>query len=145
MNTKGYSGGVLVGNFIYFSPLYDGVSFSGKVLQYDTTMSFFSPSSWTAYDAGNSGMLTNTIGYSDVVNVEQYIFFIPEDDGISFHAKVLRYDTTLPFTSPSSWKSYDAGNSGGLIDTKGYFSGAVCGSAIYFSPYNNTKVLRFEY
>jgi hypothetical protein len=50
---------------------------------------------------------------------------------------VLRYDINLPFSSPSSWSAYDAGNSGGLTNTKGYNGAVVVGNFIYFAPYND--------
>ena len=91
-NTKGYRGGVFDGKYIYFIPSNYGSSYHGKVLRYDTTLSFTSGSSWNSFDAGSVG--ANTKGYIGGVFDGKYIYFVPFIDGSSQHGKVLRYDTT---------------------------------------------------
>ena len=71
---------------------------------------------------------------------------------MNFHGVVLRYDGQGDFDSPSSWESYDAGQTDGLT-TKGYAGTVFDGRYVYFVPYANqdaeesvrhARVLRFD-
>ena len=56
---KGYVGGVFDGRYVYFVPHSDGSAFHGRVLRYDTQGGFTDSQSWSAYDAGNTGGLSD--------------------------------------------------------------------------------------
>jgi prepilin-type N-terminal cleavage/methylation domain-containing protein len=145
-NTKGYWGSVFDGRYVYFVPFYDGTSYHGKVLRYDTTGTFTTAGSWSSFDAGSIG--TNTKGYFGAVFDGHYIYFVPLIDSTgAYHAKVLRYDTTLTFATSTSWSTFDASGVG--TNTKGYAGGAFDGRYIYFTPYYDGtgahgKVLRYD-
>ena len=147
LNAKGFFGGVFDGRYIYFVPYYNGTSYSGTVLRFDTTSNFTSSVSWSAYDAsGTSGL--NPKGFFGGVSDGRYIYFVPYYNGTSYNGTVLRFDTTSNFTSSVSWSAYDAGSTSGL-NTKGFFGGAFDGRYIYFDPNNNGTsysgtVLRFD-
>lgn len=49
-NTKGYQGAAFDGRFVYYAPWYDGAEFHGRVLRYDTQMSFGDQSAWEVVD-----------------------------------------------------------------------------------------------
>lgn len=131
MGTKSFIGLVFDGRYIYFSPYSDNSSYHGKVMRYDTTGSFTASTSWTMYDAGNTGGL-QTRGYASAVYDGRFIIFVPYINGTA-HGKVLKYDTTGSFSDSNSWSSYDAGNTDGL-QSRGYTGGMFDGQYAYFVP-----------
>jgi len=151
LRTIGYAGAVWDGRFVYFSPYYDSGAHHGKVLRYDMQGSSFNASSdWDAYDAGNTDGLV-TVGYIGAVFDDQFVYFVPTDDGTVAHGRVLRYDTQGgSFNDSSSWSAYDAGTTDGLM-TVGYFGAAWDGRFIYFAPSEDDtgiashgRVLRYD-
>jgi hypothetical protein len=146
LNTKGYTGGVFDGRYIYFVPSRDSSVNHGHVLRYDTQSSFTSSNSWSSFNAGNIGGLS-TKGYYGGVFDGRYVYFVARNDDSSYHGRVLRYDTQNTFSSGSSWSSFDAGNIGGL-STKGYFGGVFDGRYVYFVPNRDSshhgRVLRYD-
>ena len=145
--TKGYFGNpIFDGQFMYFTPNNNG-SVSGIVLRYDTTKPFKSSTSWEAYNAGSVDSLT-TKGFRGAVFDGQFIYFVPYHNG-AYNGIILRYDTTKPFKSLTSWEAYDLdGMAGGAA--KGYWGAVVLENFIYFSPYQNAastyhgQILRYD-
>jgi len=146
LDTKGFSGGVFDGRYVYFTPHLDGSSYGSAVLRFDTSSNFTSSASWSAYDAGNTSGL-NTKGFIGSVFDGRYVYFVPFFNGTSFNGVVLRFDTSSNFTSSASWSAYDAGSTGGL-NAKGFSGGVFDGRYVYFAPNNNgsysSTVLRFD-
>lgn len=147
LTTKGYFGNpIFDGQFMYFTPNNNG-SVSGIVLRYDTTKPFKSSTSWEAYNAGYVDSLT-TKGFRGAVFAGQFIYFVPYHNG-AYNGIVLRYDTTKPFKSSTSWEAYDLGGMAGGA-AKGYWGAAVLENFIYFSPYQNAastyhgQILRYD-
>jgi len=145
----GYRGGAFDGRYIYFSPYHNGTEAHGEVLRYDTTASFTSSSSWTAYDAGANGVGTDPDGYYGAAFDGRYVYFSPENAGGGASGEVLRYDTTASFTSSSSWATYDPGANGVGTDPDGYRGVSFDGRYLYFAPYDNGsgphgEVLRYD-
>ena len=54
--------------------------------------------------------------------------FVPNYDG-----HVAQYDTTAPFTSASSWQTFDTG----MVGAKGYAGAVFDGQYVYFVPHQN--------
>ncbi|MDD5486994.1 MAG: DUF2341 domain-containing protein, partial [Dehalococcoidales bacterium] len=152
--TRGYSGAVFDGRYIYFSPYYNSnVSnyYHGNVLRYDTQGDFDSTGSWAAYDASATGGLV-TKGYQGAAFDGRYVYFVPfYNNNVSnyYHGNVLRYDTQGDFNLGDSWASYDASATGALV-TKGYQGAVFDGRYLYFVPHSNNNarshgyVLRFD-
>jgi hypothetical protein len=100
-------------------------------------------------DAGNTSPLTNTKGYIGAAFDGRYVYFVPWNDGTSYHGKVLRYDTQGNFSNSASWSAYDAGNTSPLTNTKGYVGAVFDGRYVYFAPYGDGgtyhgRVLRYD-
>ncbi len=142
LSTKGFSGGVFDGRYIYFTPQVNGGSFSGTVVRFDTTGNFTTSGSWSAYDAGNTSGLS-TKGFIGAVFDGRYIYFVPHNNGTSSDGIVLRFDTTGNFTTSGSWSAYDAGSTSGLNST-GFYGGVFDGRYVYLVPANSGTVLRFD-
>src|SRR5215471_11836604 len=68
----GYTGGVFDGHYVYFSP--QGNVPHGRVLRYDTQLSFLGASSWSLYDAGATDGLT-AVGFQGAVFDGRFIYF----------------------------------------------------------------------
>ncbi len=135
---KGYSGLVSDGEYVYFSPYFDGSAYHGRVLRMKIYAVFKDAGSWEAFDAGTIDGLTCKGFYGNPIFDGQFVYFVPFYDGTNYHGKVLRYDTTKPFKSASSWEAFDASSTGGLT-CKGYIGGGFDGQFVYFSPnYNGT-------
>src|SRR5688500_16760565 len=96
---------------------------------------------WSAFNVANITSLSNTVGYTHAVYDGQHVYFVPYHDNTNYHGKVLRYNTQSPFSSSSSWLSYDVSNSDGQNGTAGYSGGVAAGQYIYFSPYLNASGL----
>src|SRR5262249_46503913 len=146
LTTIGYTGGVFDGRYIYFVPYYNGTAFSAAVLRYDTQSVFSNSDSRQAFDASTTRGLT-TVGKNDAGFEGDYVYFVPNYSGVSFHGRVLRYDTQSAFSNSTSWQAFDAGNTSGLTTT-GYTGGVFDGRYIYFVPNNNGTangaVLRYD-
>ena len=124
LESKGFFGAIFDGRYIYFVPQHDqDREAHGIVLRYDTQKNFKNPSSYAAYDAGHTSDL-NTKGYYGAGFDGRYIYFVPRQDSIRYHSRVLRYDTNADFKSSQSWIAYDAGieqSQQGLIFDGRYF------------------------
>ncbi len=136
LNSKGYNYGVFDNRYLYFVPFstVHNTGWHGVVLQYDTQSDFTSPSSWVAYDAGNTSGLS-TKGYVGGAFDGQYVYFCPYFNGTA-HGNALRYDTTQPFNNSASWVAYDAGSTNGYI-TRGMVGAIYVAPYVYFTPNEN--------
>ena len=85
---KGYSGLVSDGEYIYFSPYYDGSNYHGKVLRLKVYAIFKNAGSWEAYDAGATDGLTCTGFFGNPIFDGQFIYFIPYKNS-AYHGVVL--------------------------------------------------------
>ena len=84
---------------------------------------FKNAGTWEAYDAGAVDSLTTKGFHGNPIFDGQFMYFVPYNNG-SASGIVLRYDTTKPFKSASSWEAYDAGATGGLT-SKGFYWGCL--------------------
>ncbi|MEZ5410637.1 MAG: right-handed parallel beta-helix repeat-containing protein [Acidimicrobiales bacterium] len=101
----GFYGAVFDGRYIYFVPHNNGTSYHGEVLRYDTRATFASTAAWASYDPGSHGVGTDPDGFYGAVFDGRYIYFVPHNNGISYHGEVLRYDTRATFASTAAWRS----------------------------------------
>ncbi len=144
---SGYNGAVFDGRYIYFAPFGYEPYAHGRVLRYDSLSDFNDSASWRVYDAGmTDGLLTK--GFYGAVQDDQYVYFVPFNDGSEFHGRVLRYDRHNAFESAASWEAYDAGSIDGLT-TVGYKGACFDGRYIYFAPFREAeichgRVLRYD-
>ena len=141
---KGFNGAVFDGRYVYFAPYHNSSpNYSGIVLRYDTQTDFANKSSWLAFDASDTNSKVCK-GYTGAVFDGRYIYYAPYYNG-GYHGIVLRYDTQAQggFIDAGSWNAYDAGLTGGMI-TKGFYGAVFDGRYVYFVPYLNGNVLRYD-
>jgi len=115
---QGYEGGTFDGRYVYYAPT------SATLLRYDTqSNAFATKTSWETFAAP---VIQGT--YLGAVFDGRYVYFVPSTKG----EKVLRYDTTLPFGSASSYASFDLTQ----VTTPSAFAGATFdGRYVYFAPW----------
>jgi len=133
-NSGGFCGGVFDGQYIYYIPNVINTA-SGAILRYDTTSAFTSVSSYVLFDS-SANVNSNSLGFIGGVFDGRYVYFVPYINKIGHSGQITQYDTTLPFTSASSYNLFDTGanvNSNSV----GFFGGAFDGRYVYFIPYVN--------
>jgi len=106
---NGSSGCIFDGQYVYFIP---DIGLSGSALfVYDTTQDF-TTSYFTYFDT--TTITGNAKQFAGAVFDGRYVYFVPNVNSI-----LVRYDTTLPFTSTASYQSYNIGETtfnGGVFD-----------------------------
>ena len=135
LNTKGYYGAVHAGDYIYYVPRTDGENLHSRFLRYHRRGAFTDPDSWSAYDIGHQ------CSYQSAAFDGRYIYLVPGYDQQSGETgKAVRFDTRGAFSDPSSYLTYDAGNTDGLESTN-YDGACVAGRYVYFAPLNNRGIV----
>ena len=96
LNTKGFSGSVFDGRYVYFVPNANNISgYIGFVLRFDTTGNFTSASSWSAICGNTDGRIppATVARFPD----GRYFYFAPEYNSAGPNSVVmLRFDAKLP-------------------------------------------------
>ena len=150
---RGFHGAVVVGNYIYYSPLWNLIpvaytcsSFTGRdtwsnghVVRYNTTLDFESSSSWEVVDISNFSISAygpkyyGWKGFVGNVTDGRYVYFVPYGTNPGQHGLTARFDTQGSFTSEGSWQFFSLSNIGEL---RGYHLGCYDGSRyVYYSPF----------
>lgn len=132
---KGYTGVGTDGEYLYYSPFHNGSAHHGIVLRQKIFSIFKDAGTWEAYDAGSVDGLNSKGFYGNPIFDGRFMYFCPFNNG-STSGVVLRFDTTKPFKSVSSWEAYNAGSVDSLT-TRGFHGAVFDGQFIYFVPYNN--------
>jgi hypothetical protein len=145
----GYLGSVFDGRYVYFAPYNTTGDASGEVMRYDTTANFASAGAWSSFDPGANGVGTTPKGFIGAAFDGRYLYFVPSHNGTEYFGEVLRYDTTAPFASNTSWATYDAGANGVGADPDGFVGGIFDGRYVYFVPSDNGterngEVMRYD-
>lgn len=99
----GYWGGVLSGDYIYFSP-FNRIANNGRVLRYNYSMPFKDPNAWSVIDLEAINPIAANFGTPAAD--KNYIYFPPGQwvwiEG--YELAVARYNKSLPFDDPSAWE-----------------------------------------
>lgn len=127
----GFGNSIFDGRFVYFG----SCGGEGYFLRYEVSGNFSSPDSWSAFDASNSGGLTDTKGYSAAAFDGRYIYYAPYGKYSSHHGKALRYDTAQSFLSASSWSAFDMTSMS--PSAQGYQGAVFDGRYMFFIPDDN--------
>jgi uncharacterized protein YfaQ (DUF2300 family) len=129
---NGFSGAAFDGRFLYLVP---GKNSSSIMARYDTTMTFTTAASWSMFDT--STVKAGVNGFVGATFDGRYLYVVPFYNNVNYDGLLARYDTTMAFTTASSWSTFDtttvnAGASG--------FVGAVFdGRYVYLVPNSNSN------
>ncbi len=127
----GFAGGTFDGRYLYLVPSNNGAP-DGVVTRFDTTQPFTSASSWSTF--AMTQLVPAAKGYFGAVYTGTYVVFVPAG-GATPLPLVAAYITTQPFTSPSSWLTYDL--SGLNAHASGFRGAAFDGQYVYLVPNDN--------
>ncbi len=138
-NSKGFSGCVFDGVYVYFVPCKNGVTapngLFGQITRYDTRLPFASASSYSVFDSQTVN--ADSCGFQGGVFDGKYIYFVPnlKSDNATRSGIILRYDTTAStgFTSSSSYAVFDSTTV--QANSKGFQGAVFDGQYIYFVPH----------
>jgi len=127
-NAKAFTGAAFDGRYLYLVP-----NVNGLVVRYDTQVGFTTSTSWSVFDT--SSVDANATKFSGAVLDGRYLYLVPGRFDVAVTA---RFDTTVAFTSASSWTVFDVLTVPGA-DT-GFAGGAFDGRYVYFAPYYDNTV-----
>ncbi len=133
-NSKGFMGGSFDGRYVYFTQYYNGTTYAGQITRYDTTQPFTSSSSWNVFDT-QAYVSSTSRGFYGSIFDGRFIYFIQYYNASTYGGQITRYDTTLPFTTASSWSVFDS--TAVNANSKGFIGGAFDGRYVYFVPHYN--------
>ncbi|MBS0625615.1 MAG: hypothetical protein JSS32_06160 [Verrucomicrobia bacterium] len=128
----GFFGGVFDGRYIYFAPAYNGLSRSGLIARYDSQGTFTSASNYATFDS-KANINSMSRGYRGAIFDGRYVYFVPNYNGNTSNAQILRFDSTFSFTSNSSYTAFNLGISINSL-AAGFYGGVFDGRYIYLSP-----------
>lgn len=143
----GFWGSVFDGRYLYLVPntrnqptpqAPGAVATHGMVTRFDTLAEFTSANSWSTFDlttnvnAGAQGFVGGTFD-------GRYVYLVPfqhAGPGIatSYHGVITRYDTSSPFTAPTSWSTLNLPAALNEPQAVGYNGAGFDGRYIYLSP-----------
>lgn len=132
-NAKGFHGTAFDGRYVYFSP--DSLPGSpslvpnGVVARYDTSASFVTASSWSAFDV--TTVSSGAKGFHGAAFDGRYVYLIPFNNG-AYDGVVAQYDTSSTFGATTGWVTFDVStvNAG----AKGFTGAAFDGRYLYLVP-----------
>jgi hypothetical protein len=128
----GFKGGLFDGRYVYYVPNYPGTSYSGTILRYDSTLSFTAATSYTTFDMQRVSVYC--VSYNGGAFDGRYLYFTPLYY-LAPSGTVARYDTTLSFTTVSSYTSFNLTSlNPGAVQ---YFGAVYDGRYVYFVPNNS--------
>jgi hypothetical protein len=126
-----YLGAAFDGQFVYFAS-----TVGNGVLRFDSSKGFTSDEAWSRFASDGLPGVAAGENLQGLVFDGRYLYGVP--DGLSFSNGDLppgfvRYDTTLPFLSSSSWDVFGGAPSSTLGGI--YSGGTFDGRYVYFAPY----------
>ncbi|MBF8263360.1 MAG: hypothetical protein HW387_1025 [Parachlamydiales bacterium] len=135
-NSKGFSGGVFDGRYVYLVPnsyTVTGVTtISGLITRYDTAQSFTAAASYTCFDT--TAVNNASKGFNGGVFDGRYVYLVPFNNGAAL-GTITRYDTTLSFLDAGSYNFFDTTTVN--TNSKGFYGGVFDGRYVYLVPSNN--------
>jgi len=143
LDHREFQGGVFDGRYVYLPPTLSS-SNRGAVERYDT-QSAFALASWVPFVLSGIGSAAQS-SFGGAVFDGRYVYLVPQWGGMTkvpTHPIVVRYDTTAPYESDSSWEAFDVTENVSK-DANGFAGGTFDGRYVYFVPFPNTYAVRFD-
>jgi hypothetical protein len=135
---KGFHGGTFDGRYIYFAPTinkYPPYTLHGTVTRYDTQAPFNAAASWSTFDVTTVHPAAK--GFHGAAFDGKYVYLVPQWGDVDPSGLVARHDTQAPFTSASSWSTFDVTTINAAA--KGFTGAAFDGKYLYLAPYGDDK------
>jgi len=130
----GWSTACFDGQYVYYLPTKNiSGTYHGTIVRYDTTGSFTSAGSWTSFDLTTINAAYT--GFWSCALDGKYIYMIGNVNGSGRHGNMIKYDTSLSFTSAGSYEVIDI--SGINSNWKGFNGAAACNGSLYLCPWSN--------
>lgn len=170
-STKGFSGAVSDGRYLYFVPFQNDAGPYGRVVRFDTTpvdagvsllptldagldagpdtgapsvSTFALPNLWSTFDIASAS--SAALGFVGGAFDGTWVYFVPDDNGgpvnAGLSAVLARYRADASFAAASNWTSIDMTTMNGLAF--GFSGGAFDGRYLYFVPHGRTVALRYD-
>jgi len=128
-NFDSYEDGIVVGDFVYFSPHLDkNQKFNTKPLRYDTNKQFSDPAAWERIE------FRLNHSYVGAAFDGRFIYYSPYATNGEFITPIMIYDTTKKFTNNDSWKFLS-------IHESGYSGVGFNGTHVIFAPMSTDKIM----
>jgi hypothetical protein len=150
---KGFGGAALDSNgMLYFAP-FGGLnpSTNGLVVRFDTSKLLSDTTAYTTFNVTQLGGSPCT-GYGGACFDGRWVYFSPafwstqlnvSPPVINPHGFVVRYDSTQPFASTTSWTAINLASQVSASAT--YFQNCITdGQFVYFVPYNQGVLASFQ-
>jgi hypothetical protein len=137
--SKGFNGAIFDGRYIYMVPFENndvgGQGSHGLIVRYDTTKPFLNTNNDSYQIFNSADVHPDTVGFSAGVFDGRYIYFVPYrlTTTIPSNGRILRYDTTRPFDSLTSYVSFESATINN--NSRGFYGAVFDGRYIYFIPY----------
>ncbi|MGN7610532.1 hypothetical protein ACQZV8_00420 [Magnetococcales bacterium HHB-1] len=128
-SSKGFSGAIFDGHYVYFIPLNNGQPF-GQITRYDTLRPYHEKTSWSLIDSARFN--PQSCGFTDGLFDGRYLYMVPFFNG-QHHGQVTRFDTQSSPEDPQSWQFFDSTKYN--QNSRGFVSGTFDGRYIYLAPY----------
>ena len=140
-NSYAFQGAIFDGRYVYFVPNNNGGS--TVLTRYDTTNSFFTGESYSAFDIA-ANVNSNSLNFTGAIFDGRYVYLVPNS---IFYGQITRYDTAGSFTASTSYATFDTAANVNS-NSRGFFGAAFDGRYIYFAPFNNNsnfgQITRFD-
>ncbi len=137
---NGYGGGTFDGRYMYFVPQSTATGAVYNAIRYDTFATFAVSASYTTFNLVSLGGNT-PVEMNGLVFTGRYVYFCPFN-ATTIPGQLIQYDTTLPFTSASSYAIFNI--------TPYYTSGAspigtvFDGRFLYLLMWNTQTLVRYD-
>jgi hypothetical protein len=133
--SEAFAGATFDGRYVYYCAVN-----SDTFVRYDTTLSFTATASWERIGMNSAtGFTADDLAFNSCKCDGKFVYFMPSN----FNT-MMRFDTTLPFTSVSSWVQLAVSSAIGGTNTGATFaSGTFDGTHIYYTPRSCDSFVRF--
>ena len=139
-----FQGGAVAGTIVYPAP--NSNHLNPVFIAYDASQPLTSPSAYQTFvPPPMGGALGSQYGFCSAVFDGRFIYYAPlADPTTGDSGNILRYDTTMPFSSLSSWANFNMGTSVSA-QAESFQSAAYDGNRyVYFIPFHKNVIARYD-
>ena len=150
----GYTGGAVDGNMVYPAP--NGQNADPIFIAYDSSQPLTSPAAYQTFvppptvtpkggtPSPGTGSLGPKYGWCEAVSDGRYVYYVPNMNPSGYVGNIVRYDTTQPFSTLSSWSAFNMQtkiNQGAAAFQSAVYDGY---RFVYYIPFRETLIVRYD-